>query len=98
MVQETPLKYRAADTHTARRATAPPDMRSKSVREALRRKGLPDAQFACLWAGYGTHDPCDRCGQVIAEDQVEYELEFRQGAGIARLKLHFECWEIWREE
>lgn len=45
--------------------------------------------------------PCTICGQRIARDQVEYELEFsHDGAnpGLDRFRLHLRCFSAWEME
>ena len=74
------------------------DARSPRSRQFLRLKGLPDARFVKLWAGHGSLARCEGCGQVIGSDEMEFELQFRQGAETATIKLHRECWEPWRDE
>jgi hypothetical protein len=75
------------------------DPRSPSARKALEEKGLPDAQLQDLRAGYGSQLPCDVCGQTIGKDEIEYELEFRQGeTKSVTLLLHVDCWQSWHEE
>lgn len=61
------------------------------TREVLRRDG---SDLVCLWGGMGSGARCQDCGQVIATDDIEYELTYLQQHGeIVTLKLHRECWE-----
>ena len=78
-------------------ATFAPESRAAGIRELLSRRGLPDAQFDRLWGGSGTQCCCEACGRTIAGDEVEYELEYRQGAQIVTVVLHRDCWEAWRQ-
>jgi len=71
--------------------------RGESVREMLSRHGFPDAQFTHLWAGRGTQCCCEACGRTITGDDVEYELEYRQGTHRLTVVLHRDCWEEWRQ-
>jgi len=80
-------------THPALRANSP----GENIRELLSRHGLPEAQFAGLWAGRGTQCCCEACGRIIAGDEVEYELEYRQGTHRLTVVLHRDCWEDWRQ-
>lgn len=78
-------------------ATLGPNSPAASIRELLSRRGLPDAQFEHLWAGRGTHCCCEACGRTIASDDVEYELDYRQGTQSLKVVLHRDCWEEWRQ-
>jgi hypothetical protein len=78
-------------------ATVGPNALAQSIHDLLSRRGLPDAQFERLWGGRGTHCRCDACGRTISGDDVEYELEFRQGARSLTVMLHRDCWEEWRQ-
>lgn len=78
-------------------ATVDPNSPVQSIRELLSRRGLPDAQFERLWGGRGTQCCCEACGRPIAPDDVEYELEFRQGSQNVTMVLHRDCWEEWRQ-
>lgn len=80
-------------TRPALRTNSP----GESIRELLARHGLPDAQFTRLWAGRGTQCCCEACGRTIAGDDVEYELEYRQGTHVLTVVLHRDCWEEWRQ-
>jgi hypothetical protein len=77
--------------------TVGPNSLAQSIHELLSRRGLPDAQFERLWGGRGTHCCCEACGRTISGDDVEYELEFRQGAQSLTVMLHRDCWEEWRQ-
>jgi hypothetical protein len=74
------------------------DQHSVRTRKVLQLKGLPEARFETLSAGNGTLERCECCGQVIATTDIEYELQFRQANQIATIRLHRECWELWRED
>ena len=71
---------------------------SLHIRQVLRRRGLPEAQFENIWAGFGTGATCAHCGNLIETDDIEYELRFRQGIDVTGIQLHRECWEIWWHE
>ena len=75
----------------------PTDSPGESIREMLSRHGFPDAQFTHLWAGRGTQCCCEACGRTITGDDVEYELEYRQGTHRLTVVLHRDCWEEWRQ-
>ena len=70
-----------------------PNPPAGTIHELLSRHGLPDAQFERLWAGHGTHCCCEACGRIIAGDEVEFELEYRQGTRSLTVALHRDCWE-----
>jgi hypothetical protein len=75
-----------------------PDARSLRSRKSLQLKGLPEAQFEGLSAGRGSRACCEGCGYVIADDETEFELRFRQDTETAAIKLHRECWQAWRDD
>jgi len=81
----------------ARPAGPGPNSPAETIHELLSRRGLPDAQFERLWGGPGTHCCCEACGRIIAGDEVEYELEYRQGAHSLTVVLHRDCWEELRQ-
>jgi len=68
------------------------------TRRALQLKGLPEARFETVSAGSGTRERCECCGRIIATTDIECELQFRQGTRIATIRLHRDCWELWRED
>jgi hypothetical protein len=74
------------------------DQHSVRTRKVLQLKGLPEARFETLSAGNGTLECCECCGRIIATTDIEYELQFRQANQIATIRLHRECWELWRED
>jgi hypothetical protein len=78
-------------------ASVDSNARAYSIRDLLSRRGVPEAQFERLWGGRGTLCCCEACGRTISSDDVEYELEFRQGAHNLTVVLHRDCWEEWRQ-
>jgi CheY-like chemotaxis protein len=47
---------------------------------------------AKCWVGKGTSRACDGCDKVIAPDEIEYELDLRDGRP---LRLHADCLAFW---
>ncbi len=71
------------------------------AREVLKAGKLPVCDPDRTWGGHGADMPCAVCGQRIARDQVEYELQFsRDGANPAldRFHLHLRCFSAWEME
>ena len=47
-----------------------------------------------MWGGAGSGAPCAICGERIAPEQLEYELEYRgvgERRGRARFHVHVRC-------
>jgi hypothetical protein len=87
---------RVADILAEQKETLPSDARAQRLRTQLQLKVLPGAEFERLSARYGALARCEGCNEVIETDEMEYELEFRNGARNLTIKLHRECWETWR--
>ncbi len=66
------------------------------IHQNLRSKVPHRAQLAHLWSLWGDESMCDGCGQVIAVDEIEYELQFGLDVEAIRIRLHQECRENWR--
>src|SRR5262245_29962688 len=75
-------------------ATRPP--RSDRIRSALRSGQLTRLARAPMnvWAGHGSGRSCHGCGDPISEREVEYETDM---AG-RPIRLHADCFRVWREE
>jgi hypothetical protein len=54
------------------------------------------AQLAHLWSFWGDDSVCDGCGVVIEETDIEFELQFGRNASKTSIRLHRDCWEVWR--
>lgn len=50
------------------------------------------------WAGHGSGGPCDRCGRVIGDEDIEYEVEIIRADQAQALHLHFDCYHAWMGE
>lgn len=70
--------------------------RIQLIQKNLRSKVPHGAQLAHLWSLWGDESACDGCGQVIAVDEIEYELQFGNKVDAICIKLHQDCWENWR--
>jgi hypothetical protein len=46
-------------------------------------------------AGSGDGLPCDVCGQLIASDDVQYEIEHAER--LQTIRVHLRCHDIWKE-
>ena len=64
----------------------PPDAPG-TIRAKVEDGRLPLELSARMWAGFGSEQPCDGCGEAISRSQV-YEFETRDGRTI---RLHFGC-------
>jgi CheY-like chemotaxis protein len=53
---------------------------------------LPADPPAKCWVGKGTSRACDGCDNVIAPDQIEYEVDIAEGR---TLRLHADCLALW---
>jgi hypothetical protein len=71
---------------------------ASTIRLKLAHQELPSEMAARMWAGRGSGQLCDGCGEPIA-DEVEYELEFTGSEESPRtLRLHRSCCEAWNVE
>jgi hypothetical protein len=68
-----------------------------SVLELIRQKlddgTLPTKAPPKIYAGYGSGEPCDACGNTIFRAQAEYELSYPDDRRIFR--MHFGCASLW---
>jgi len=60
---------------------------------AFARAGVagPVQRQARTWAGQGTGAECSVCGDLIAAEDIEYEVELPTGSP----HFHFECYRTW---
>src|SRR4029453_11005705 len=58
-----------------------------------RRRHLADQSSTKIYAGYGSGEPCDACGNTIFRAQAEYELSYPEDRRIFR--MHFGCASLW---
>jgi hypothetical protein len=83
------------------RRTATPEPRHVPPRRAviqarLAAGTLPTSRPEKTWAGYGSGDPCDACGERIAAGEVEYEVGVPDWP--TALRVHPECLGLWRAQ
>jgi len=77
-----------------------PALREKA-REAIRSRRLPTRAPDPTYGGPGSRVTCSVCGEVIAPNQSEIEIEFyRHGVlpGLGRYFLHVRCLAAWEFE
>lgn len=68
------------------------------ARELIRRGLLPRERPLHMWGGYGCDLACALCEQIILQNEVEYELEYRTPAGARHYRFHFLCHAAWQLE
>ena len=67
------------------------------IREMVRTQLTSHALFPFdgkSWAGPGSGRPCTVCAEVIAREDVEYEIIGSAGVAFA----HLPCYLVWRQE
>lgn len=71
-----------------------------AVREAVRSGRIPARPADQMWGGPGSGGWCAVCNDRIERHDVEYELEFAQGAGAGAgsYRLHVPCCMAWETE
>lgn len=70
------------------------------AREAVKTGKLPDRPPERIWGGPGSGAPCAMCGKTVANEDVEFELQFAsdQGPGAANCHVHARCFAAWELE
>jgi hypothetical protein len=71
-----------------------PPQAANLIRERLDAGRLPIAAPPTMWAGYGSGNPCDGCGELLSPTQVEYEFE----AAGQTIRFHLGCAALWEAE
>lgn len=66
------------------------------IREKIIAGTLPGAPAVTVWAGMGNGRACSGCGEPIRAKDTEIELEMSTGR--QTIRLHRDCFTIWREE
>jgi hypothetical protein len=66
--------------------------RAEKTRDKMKRGGLPAPFAARPWRGSGTGDACSGCGDLIARDETEFDIDVR---GALTLTFHEECYRAW---
>ena len=66
-----------------------------TIRAKITARTLPRVMPSQVWAGYGTGQPCDGCGQEILDTGIEYEVEIPDWG---RIRFHLTCLAIWHHE
>jgi hypothetical protein len=61
---------------------------------------LPPAFGGKTFGGRGRNQVCDCCGQIIAPDEIEYQIEFTptRGESGKTFVAHIQCHWLWWEE
>jgi hypothetical protein len=54
---------------------------------------LPPNGQGRIYAGRGQGDVCELCEKMIDSSDIEYELEWQEGAETRRSRLHRACYE-----
>jgi hypothetical protein len=79
-------------------------MNEKSLRKLIRGQmstgQLPPAFGGKTFGGRGSNQVCDCCGQIIAPDEIEYQIEFTPTRGEfgKTFVSHILCHWLWWEE
>ena len=73
-------------------------MKEESLRAEVRARvcsgQLPLVAKGETFGGYGSNSNCDCCGEVIARDQIEYEVLITGRA----MRAHRQCYQVWWDE
>jgi hypothetical protein len=64
--------------------------------ERINQGRLPAPGHQRTWGGRGSHEPCALCDVTIRSDEVEYEIETRNAAGVQLYRFHFLCHNAWQ--
>jgi hypothetical protein len=74
----------------------------EKVRHAILAGKLPKQEPAATFGGRGEGASCAICGEPVAPDQIEFEIEFAPGAGTdagpGPYHLHARCFRVWETE
>jgi hypothetical protein len=65
------------------------------IRHMVKTGEIPCEEPVGSWAGNGDGRRCSACGERVAPDEVEFEVDLPSGATI---RLHRRCHAIWMEE
>lgn len=70
------------------------------AREAMKTGNLPNHRPEHVWGGSGTGESCAVCGDAVAREDVELELQFAssQDAGATTYHVHAGCFAVWELE
>jgi hypothetical protein len=49
-----------------------------------------------MWGGYGTDQLCSLCGAPIQRDEIEYEVQVKDGH--REFRFHMLCQSVWQLE
>jgi hypothetical protein len=71
---------------------------AQRIRERLRSGDLPRQRQARMWGGSGAGLPCRGCGEVIATDDLEIEVQFLTADGFSARRFHTLCYAVWEME
>jgi hypothetical protein len=78
----------------------------ETIRHRLHDGSLPRLKPSGTWAGPGAGRACRACGRTITNDEMEFEVEFADGASASQvlrspslvLHLHRTCFAAWELE
>jgi hypothetical protein len=65
------------------------------IRQMVETGELPCEESGKVWAGRGNGTHCAACGEIIEQNEIEFEVELGPGTV---LRLHRLCHYIWQEE
>jgi hypothetical protein len=68
----------------------------RRAHERINQGRLPSPTHHRTWGGRGNNEPCALCDVTIRGDQVEYEIETRNAAGVQLYRFHFLCHDAWQ--
>ena len=69
-----------------------PPNAAEMIRAKLDASLLPSKITGKMYAGFGTHRPCDGCETAILRTQVEYEFDDPEGR---TFRFHLGCAGLW---
>jgi hypothetical protein len=71
---------------------------AQRIRERLRSGEVPKQRQARMWGGNGAGFACSACGDIIATDDLEMELQFLTENGFTSRRFHTLCFAVWEIE
>lgn len=73
----------------------------EKARQAMLSGELPDRRPDSTWGGQGAGDACTICGEPVARDEADLEIEFVGAdarASRRRYHMHPRCFVAWESE
>jgi DNA-binding response OmpR family regulator len=91
------VRVSLGNSHSGSRAPADPRQSEGRrlgdlVRDKLTANELPRGVPVKTWVGFGQHQPCRACDEMILPAQTQYEVEMPDGE---RLSMHLGCHGLW---